>query len=371
MITFENKKFGMKHIGKIILSILIISAVGYRLLAANEKQEIKKPKNIILLIGDGMGLSEVSASYFFKDSKPNFDRFTTIGLIKTSAADALVCDSAASATAFATGVATYNGAIAVDMQKNPVPTIIEKIIPMNISTGIISTSSIMHATPASFYAHADSRKSYQDIAAFLPTSKIDFIAGGGTKFLDKDKREDARDLYKEFEDNGYEVQTNSLPNKTTDKKQAIFLAEDGMGKMLEGRGDFLPNATKIALDKLSKNENGFFLMVEGSQIDWGGHDNDADYLITELLDFDKTIGVALDFAAKNAETLVIVTADHETGGFTLAADDGDYNKIKPTFSTTRHSATMVPIFTKGPGENNFGGIFKNTALFQKMMDLFN
>ena len=95
----------------------------------------------------------------------------------------------------------------------------------------------------------------------------------------------------------------------------------------------LPDATKMALDKLSKNKDGFFLMVEGAQIDWAGHDNDADYLITELLDFDKTIGVALDFAANNAETLVIVTADHETGGFTLSTDDGDYNKIKPTFST--------------------------------------
>ena len=360
----------MKNIGKIILGVLVISAVAYRLSAPRNKQETKKPKNIILLIGDGMGLSEASASYFFKESAPNFDRFTTIGLIKTSAADALVCDSAASATAYATGVATYNGAIGVDMQKKPVPTIIEKIIPMDISTGIVTTSSVMHATPASFYAHAASRRSYQDIAAFLPTSNIDFIAGGGTEFLDKDKREDARDLYKELEDNGYEVETNSLPNKISEKKQAIFLAEDGMDKMLEGRGDFLPNITKMALKKLSKNNNGFFLMVEGAQIDWGGHDNDTDYLITELLDFDKTIGVALDFAAKNTETLVIVTADHETGGFTLATDDGNYNKIKPTFSTGGHSATMVPIFAKGPGEENFGGIYKNTALFQKMMDIF-
>jgi alkaline phosphatase len=363
-------KIVMKNIGKIVLSILVISAVVYRLSSPINKQETKKPKNIILLIGDGMGLSEASASYFFKESAPNFDRFTTIGLIKTSAADALVCDSAASATAYATGVATYNGAIGVDMQKKPVPTIIEKIIPMNISTGIVTTSSVMHATPASFYAHAASRKSYQDIATFLPASNIDFIAGGGREFLDKNKREDARDLYKELENNGYEVETNSLPNKTTDKKQAIFLAEDGMDKMLEGRGDFLPNITKMALKKLSKNNNGFFLMVEGAQIDWGGHDNDTDYLITELLDFDKTIGVALDFAAKNAETLVIVTADHETGGFTLATDDGNYNKIKPTFSTGGHSATMVPIFAKGPGEENFGGIYKNTALFQKMMDIF-
>ena len=361
----------MKNIGKIVLGILVISAFGYRLSSPNNKQKIKKSKNIILLIGDGMGLSEVSASYFFKDSVPSFDRFTTIGLIKTSAADALVCDSAASATAYASGVATYNGAIGVDMQKKPVPTIIEKIIPMNISTGIISTSSIMHATPACFYAHAASRKSYQDIAAFLPTSKIDFIAGGGTDFLDKNKREDTRDLVKEFEDNGYEVETNSIPNTITDKKQAIFLAEDGMDKILEGRGNFLPNVTKMALDKLSKNKDGFFLMVEGAQIDWGGHDNDANYLITELLDFDKTIGVALDFATNNGETLVIVTADHETGGFTLSKDGEDYNTIKPTFSTTGHSATMVPIFAKGPGEENFGGIYKNTAVFKKMMDIFN
>ena len=124
----------MKKNVKIISSLLVVLALGFLVAGANNKQAIKKPKNIILLIGDGMGLSQVSASYFFKDTAPNFDRFTTIGLIKTSAADALVCDSAASATAYASGVATYNGAIGVDMQKKPVPTIIEKIIPMNIST---------------------------------------------------------------------------------------------------------------------------------------------------------------------------------------------------------------------------------------------
>ncbi|MGK0385716.1 MAG: alkaline phosphatase, partial [Patiriisocius sp.] len=331
----------------------------------------KTPKNVILLIGDGMGLSEVSASYFFKETPPNFERFNTVGLIKTSAADALITDSAASATAYATGISTYNGAISVNMQKEPITTILERLTPLNISTGIISTSSVMHATPASFYAHAASRRSYEEIAAFLPTSNIEFIAGGGKQYLNKNKREDKRDLFKELKDNGYLVETEKLPNSISNEKQVIVLADDGMPKMIDGRGDFLPNATKIALEKLSKNEKGFFLMVEGSQIDWGGHDNDADYLISELLDFDKTIGVALDFAATNGETLVIVTADHETGGFTLSADAKDYNKIKPTFSTGGHSATMVPVFAKGPGEEDFGGIFKNTALFQKMMAIFN
>jgi alkaline phosphatase len=170
--------------------------------------------------------------------------------------------------------------------------------------------------------------------------------------------------------NGYEVITDKLPKEPSDKNELILLAQNGMPKMSEGRGNFLSNATKLALQKLSKNEKGFFLMVEGSQIDWGGHANDADYLIQELLDFDKTLGVALDFARKNGETLVVVTADHETGGFTLASDNGDYNKIKPTFSTKGHSGTMVPVFAEGPGSSLFGGIYENTAIYHKMMALF-
>jgi alkaline phosphatase len=332
---------------------------------SEERQE--KPLNIILLIGDGMGLSEVSASYFYNAKKTNFDRFETIGLIKTSAASDLITDSAASATAYATGVSTYNGAIGVDMDTLAVKSIVEHLIARDLSTGLISTSSVVHATPASFYAHVKKRSMYSAIAAALPTSKIDFIAGGGDTFFDN--REDKRKIYNELIANGYEIHTKQLPITTTDKKQAIILAPDGMPKILEGRGDFLPNATKIALEKLSKNPKGFFLMVEGSQIDWGGHDHDANYLISELIDFDKTMGVALDFAQNNSNTLVIVTADHETGGFTLAADDGDYNKIKPSFSTGGHSATLVPVFTKGPGEENFNGIFKNTSLFDKMMML--
>jgi alkaline phosphatase len=143
-----------------------------------------------------------------------------------------------------------------------------------------------------------------------------------------------------------------------------------MPTMLEGRGDFLPNATKTAIESLSENPKGFFLMVEGSQIDWGGHDNDAAYLIAEQLDFEKTIGVVLDFAKQNGETLVIVTADHETGGFTLATDNGDYSKIKPVFSTTGHSATLIPHFAEGPGRDLFGGIYENTEVFHKIKSLF-
>lgn len=330
-------------------------------------QENSKPKNIVLLIGDGMGLSEVSASLFYNKESTNFERFSTIGLIKTSSSNELITDSAAGATAFSTGIKTYNGAIGVDKNGVPVETIVEQLVKKGYATGLIATSSIVHATPASFYAHSKSRRLYEEIATFLPSSNIDFLAGGGTKFFNS--REDGKDLFSEFKKNGYKVHTKELPRSVSNKKQVILLQEDAMPKILDGRGDFLSNATTLALETLSKKKDGFFLMIEGSQIDWGGHDNDADYLISELLDFDKTIGAVLDFSEKNGETLVIVTADHETGGFTLTADNGDYNKIKPQFSTGGHSATMVPVFAEGPGASLFGGIYENTAIYQKMKSL--
>ncbi|MGV6829853.1 MAG: alkaline phosphatase [Flavobacteriales bacterium] len=328
----------------------------------------KIPKNIILLIGDGTGLSQISSTLFYNKEKSNYERFSSIGLIKTSSSSDLITDSAAGATAFASGIKTYNGAIGMKPDSTAIATIVEQISIKNIGTGLVATSSIVHATPAAFYAHSKSRRNYEEIANYLVDSEIDFFAAGGTKFFNK--RKDGRNLLKNLKKNGFEVETKKLPSKISEKKQAILLAEDGMPKMLEGRGDFLPNATKLALDKLATFKEGFFLMVEGSQIDWGGHANDADYLISELIDFDKTIGVALDFAAKNKETLVIVLADHETGGFTLASDAGDYNKIAPSFSTGGHSATMIPVFAKGPGEHLFQGIYENTAIYHKIKSLF-
>lgn len=329
--------------------------------------EVKKPKNIILLIGDGMGLSQVSAAIYYKDGKPNFERFSTIGLSKTSSASELVTDSAAGATVFSTGIKTYNGAIGVDKDTIAVPTIVEQLSKHGFATGIVATSSIQHATPASFYAHVKSRRLYEEITEFAPNSGVNFFAGGGLKYFNN--RKDGKDLLATMRAKGYEVITDHLPTTPSEKNELILLAKDAMPKMSEGRGDFLPNATKLALEKLSKNEKGFFLMVEGSQIDWGGHDNDTDYLIQELLDFDKTIGVALDFAKQNGETLIIVTADHETGGFTLASDGKDYNKIKSSFSTTGHSGTMVPVFAEGPGASLFNGIYESIEVYHKMMAL--
>ncbi len=350
----------------ITFSCISVKVSENRVAATETTINKKLPKNIILLIGDGMGLSQVSAAIYYKAGKPNFERFSTIGLSKTSSFSDLVTDSAAGATVFSTGIKTYNGAIGVDRDTILVPTIVEQLSKNGYSTGIVATSSIQHATPASFYAHVKHRRMYEEITEFAPNSGVDFFAGGGLKYFNG--RKDKRNLLEDMRMAGYTVITDKLPTTNVKGKELILLAENGMPKMSEGRGVFLPNATKLALEKLSKNEKGFFLMVEGSQIDWGGHDNDANYLIEELLDFDKTIGVALDFAKQNEETLVIVTADHETGGFTLATDGGDYNKIKATFSTTGHSGTMVPVFADGPGAWLFGGIYESNEIYFKMME---
>lgn len=348
-----------------LLSLLLMGCKTNKL-NTETATTVKKPKNIILLIADGTGISQISSSLFYNDQPSNYEEFPVVGLIKTSASDKLITDSAASATAYASGIKTYNGAVGVGPDTAFVPTIVEQISENGMSTGVVSTSSITHATPAAFYAHVEARRSYEKIAEFLVNSEIDFFAGGGLEYFNK--REDKQNLLTTLKSNGFVIDTTSLKPMNADK-QGFLLADDAMPKMLEGRGDFLPDATQLAMNQLSKNAKGFFLMVEGSQVDWGGHSNEGDYVISELIDFDVAMGVALKFAEANGETLVIVTADHETGGFTLSADNGNYNKIKPTFSTKGHSATMVPIFAKGPGAELFGGIYENTEVYHKMMKL--
>ncbi|MDH5610690.1 MAG: alkaline phosphatase [Cyclobacteriaceae bacterium] len=327
-----------------------------------------RPKNIVLLIGDGMGLSQVSSAFYYKSTPSSFARFTNIGLIRTSAADAKITDSAAGATAFASGVKTYNAAIGMSVDSTAVPTIVEIVSEKNWKTGLIATSSITHATPASFFAHVTHRNYAEEIAAFMPASGVDFFAGGGLNYFSA--RQDSVDLTARLQENGFVVNTNALSTETPDplQKYAYLLAPDGMPKMNDGRGDFLPNATRLALDYLSASPDGFFLMVEGSQIDWGGHANDESYLVSELIDFDATIGAVLDFAEQNGETLVIVTADHETGGYTLAADSLDYNTIKGSFSTQGHSTTLIPVFAFGPGSERFRGVYENTGIFDRMIE---
>ncbi len=365
---------------KILLIALVLSVFSCKNVQV-EGHVKKAPTNVILLIADGTGLSQVSAAFFYKDSTPNYARFKTVGLIKTSSSQQLITDSAAGATAFSCGVKTYNGAIGMSDDSTAVKTIVEIVSPKHIKTGLIATCSITHATPASFFAHSLNRSFSQEIASYLPNSGVDFFAAGGIKHFNK--REDHQNLLMSFEEKGFSIDTVALGDFSTIKSQSkvgYLLADNHMKSVKDGRGDYLSRATDLGLKFLSKDKEhpNFFLMVEGSQIDWGGHSNDAPYLVSELIDFDDAVGVALDFAEKDGNTLVIVTADHETGGFTLGSarketKEGkgysDYNEINMTFSTNGHSATLVPVFAYGPGSESFSGIYENTEIFHKIMEI--
>lgn len=358
-------------------------------------------KNVILLIGDGMGLSQVSSSFYFGAvEEPNFTRFPFIGLSRTSSASHKVTDSASGATAFASGIKTYNGAIGMDVDQQPVETIIERIAQLNsgIMTGLIATSSITHATPACFYAHVKYRKQEEDIAYQMVDSPVDFFAGGGLKFFNK--RADQKDLLAELTAKGFVMDTlklGGIGTLTTNKKYGYLLAEKGLPSKLDGRDDFTVQATLLALDYLSKSKDGFFLMVEGSQIDWEGHATNVQGVVQEVRDFDKAIGAALDFAEQDGQTLVVVTADHETGGFALSPPfteikrpyskpyvGWDYNQIEGSFyenaDTTvnpsgkysaAHNATLVPVFAYGPNSERFAGIYQNNDIFHKIVEIMN
>ncbi len=352
----------MKIIGHLLSLLLLISSCNNTNdTQLNETLEVKKPKNVILMVGDGMGLSQVSASVYFKDSPSNFEQFPVVGLIK------IITDSAAGATAFASGIKTYNGAVGVAPDSTSVSTIPEILNTRGYVSGVVATSSITHATPACFYAHVPSRGMHEKIASQLVNSDIQFFAGGGIDYFAR--RSDSINLIETLKTKGFAVDTISMPAQATNGKMAILLAGDAIKPQVKGGSSFLPEASMLAINNLSQNKGGFFLMIEGSQIDWGGHGNDADYLIGELLDFDKTIGQVLEFAKKNPETLVVVTADHETGGFTLSSDGSNYNKIVPTFSTGGHSGTMIPVFAIGPGAEDFSGIYENTEIYHKIMAL--
>jgi alkaline phosphatase len=341
-----------------------------------ELERTERPKNVILLIGDGMGISQVSSAYYFKDEKdadrePSFSRFRYIGLAKTSSGLEVVTQSPAAATALATGYKTYNTAVGVDLDTVVRENIVEFLSKKGFMTGVIATSSITDATPAGFYAHQPDRYMHQEIAMDLLKSEIDFFAGAGSKYF-----RDSTGVFP-FEEYGIEINWRKLKkirNPEPGNRYGFLLGIEWMPQMIEGRKDFLADATSIAVDFLSTGEAGYFLMVESSQIDWAGHGNQVEYMKTEIIDFEHTIEGVLDYAEKDGETLVIVTADHETGGFTLGAAgvngiDADYSVIEPTFASTNHSAALVPVFAFGPGAESFMGVYENTEIFHKLVSL--
>ena len=294
-------------------------------------------KNVIFLIGDGMGVSYTSAYRYLKDS-PNskfaertaLDKYL-VGQQMTYPEDPAqnVTDSASAATAMSAGIKTYNNAIAVDNDKTEVKTVLETAKEKGKATGLVATSEITHATPASFGSHDPSRQNMNGIAddyydeLVNGEHKVDVLLGGGTDlFVRKD-----RNLVDEFKKDGFSYVTNPDELSKDQNEQVLGLfADRGLPKMLDRTEDVpsLEKMTTSAIDRLKQDKDGFFLMIEGSQIDWAGHDNDIVSAMSEMEDFEKAFKAAIDFAKKDKHTLVVATADHSTGGYSIGAN-GIYN----------------------------------------------
>ena len=390
--------------------ICLISITMLALLFAtscnNNVAEKPQVKNIIYLIGDGMGFGAVSSLLLSEDSVTGFEQAPVIGLSETCSANNYVTDSPAGGTALACGIRTKNGYLGVDPEGKPLTSILRKAQAMGKRSGIVVNTVLTEATPAAFYAGVTSRSMSFDIAKQFTESGVDVAIGAGLEpFI---KRPDSLDLTATLINKGYDVHLDwKTVLGTTSKKFVGILpmgdvhrrnesgnttagAADGAEVCLaaklaassEENGDttrlseptvYLEKATAKALEVLSNdNRQGFFLMIESAIIDGYGHNNDSEGMIEEMKEFDNTLRQLVAYVNKHPETLLVVTADHETGGTGVSYKSyevGSTTPVQLSFSTKGHTGTVVPVFAYGAGSEAFAGIMKNTDLPKKMEEL--
>lgn len=352
----------------------------------------EKAKNIILLIADGMSLSQITAYRMMKGSlneRISMDNFPYSGIVLTHSYNAAVTDSASSATAYSTGFKTNNGVLGLDKDLNVLENLTETIDKFGFVSSLISTSEVTHATPAAFASHVDLRWKTDIISSQMIDSKVATILGGGRYFFipeeEGGKREDGINLLNEINQSHILLtQKNDLSNisgslnkqvlglfadehlRDEDKKDNHKL-EPSLAEMLE----YSVSRSNLLIDQGCA---GFFVMAEGSQVDWAGHSNDFDYLIREMEDFDEAVDLALEIAKERKDTLVVVTSDHEVGGLLIEPSnpiDNSLDEVKFSFNTAvgggTHTGVPVPVYAYGPGSENFTGTLDNTDIYYAIL----
>lgn len=321
----------------------------------------KKVKNVILLIPDGTSLPQYYAAFTANKGKLNVFNMKSTGLSKTNSSNAYITDSAPGSTAFATGVKTKNTFVGVDHMGKALAQIPDIIADKGLVSGLISTGDVTDATPADFYAHSDNRNSSELILKDFAASKTKILIGGPTSGLTQENllkfKETKIDLYQDLKS------VNKITNRT-------LIIDPLASQRVSQRGNWLADAFDLTLNDLKNNKKGFFMMVEASQTDGGGHSNNIEQLVTELLDFDHVVGKAMKFADENKETLVIVVGDHETGGLTLLDGNLKEGWIFGNFSTNDHTSIPSSVFAYGPNSKEFTGLFENTEIFNKIMEAY-
>ena len=390
----------MKKKVSIAIALLAVLAVTSCSSAKDEPQV----KNVIYLIGDGMGFGAVTSLLLAEDSVTGFEQAPVIGLNETCSANNYVTDSPAGGTALATGVRTRNGYCGLDPEGNRLTTILHRAQAMGKKTGIVVNTTLTEATPAAFYAGVTSRGMTYEIAEQFTVSGVDVAIGSGLDHFIS--RPDSLDLTATLIDKGYDVYLNwsAVLNTPSDKfigilpmadvhrqesgrKEAgaaagheVCLAarlasasEDAGASDLSEPTVYLQKASAKALETLSRdNDNGYFLMIESALIDGYGHNNDSEGMIAEMKEFDALLRQLVAYVDQHPETLLVVTADHETGGTWLnytGYEVGGSSPVAMSYSTRGHSGVVVPIFAYGEGAEAFAGVMKNTDIPKKIEQL--
>lgn len=359
----------MKNLQRFFVSLAL-------LLACTGMYAQQEVRNIIYMIGDGMGLAHMSMFEIENGYADNaFKRAERVALVTTMSANNRVTDSAAAGTALSSGEKTNNSMIGVRPDSTAMTSMMEMAVAKGFATGIVVTSELYHATPAAFYAHQPSRKMFTEIASDMLKSGIDVLIGGGDFVLKQPLRNYTYLDYFAQKDYVVAHTMETLESLDSGKVIATF-AKKSMPKAAK-RGDYLPRAVSAALKILENDskgrEHGFMLMVEGSKIDGAAHSNNAEDVLAETADFEKAVGIAMDYADAHPGTLVVVVADHETGGLTMPSGDSDFTKsesgLEYKFSTGSHTGIRVPAYFYGDGIEVFKAMMDNTEIATSIMDV--
>ncbi len=341
------------------------------LACAQQGEEGSRPKNVILVVGDGMGVAQVYSSIVAQGGDNSvFLQFPVTGFSRTFSYNKYTTDSGAGGTALMTGhkVENYHIAYGPNGEFYPSFLVLAKER-LGKRAGFVVTSSVLDATPAATYAHVPSRTQFDTISLQMSQCPFDVMIGGDRKHFLPENRKDGKAPLDTLIKRGYEICYDAAMLSFLQSGKVCALLSEGNPKTAPERGNMLGLGVNKALEVLGSGKEGFVMMVEGSQIDWACHNNDSNYLAAEMADFESVLRSLLDFAKKDGNTLVVVTADHETGGLSLLSGDIAKGTSKMNFSTGRHSGVMVPVFAYGPGAEMFSGIQQNVDIPAKIMKL--
>ena len=360
IVFFRNM---MNFIVRIRVAFLALAVLSCTSGTATAPQQAKSPKSIILIIGDGMGPAQFTAAQILRGSEFQSGRLPVSGLVRTRSANSVLTDSAAAATAYATGVKTDNRMLGVDPNGFSHPTVLEIAEARGMATGLVTTTRFWDATPAAFAAHVKDRRESKSIVSQMLRHDIDIIASSGAESFGVDGNPPLPELAR---DTGYALVRTAEELQAVEGSQILAVFRSGVHDV-DSPDIRLPELAEWAIERLSKDPDGFFLLLEHEGTDSTAHNGETALFGISVLSLDETVGVALDFAKRHSDVLVIVTGDHETGGLQIQGQTAESLQMK--WTTGGHTAQPVPIFSQGPGSGKFSGLLDNTDVGKTLLAL--